>query len=152
VEEAPLTFASSATATATVGFRGEGGGEGGSGGGGGGGGGSSSLGDVVYDDMAEPGDGPTAAAAAAVTSTTAAAAAAAAAAAGVAPPGPGASHAAEAVTGWERPTVAVLSHLLVPLALWIVALSSDDLLHAALLLAFLLTLVRRCRLTLSNSR
>ena len=144
MEEAPLTFASSATATATVDFRGDGGGVGG--------GGSSSLGDVVYDDMAEPGDGPTAAAAAAFTSTTAAAAAAAAAAAGVAPPGPGASHAAEAVTGWERPTVAVLSHLLVPLALWIVALSSDDLLHAALLLAFLLTLVRRCRLTLSNSR
>ena len=46
-----------------------------------------------------------------------------------------------AVPGWERPALAVLSNLLVPLALWIVALSNDDLLHAALLLAFLLTLV-----------
>ena len=43
--------------------------------------------------------------------------------------------------GWERPALAVLSNLLVPLALWIVALSNDDLLHGALLLAFLLTLV-----------
>jgi hypothetical protein len=45
------------------------------------------------------------------------------------------------VPGWERPTLAVLSNLLVPLALWIVALSNDDLLHAALLFAFLLSLV-----------
>ena len=43
--------------------------------------------------------------------------------------------------GWERPALAALTDLLVPLALWIVALSADDLLHAALLLAFLLSLV-----------
>jgi len=56
-------------------------------------------------------------------------------------PGAGVMEDAAPVPGWERPTLAVLSNLLVPLALWIVALSNDDLLHAALLLAFLLTLV-----------
>ena len=48
---------------------------------------------------------------------------------------------AERLPGWERPAVALLSNLLVPLSLWLVALSKDDLLHAALLFAFLMTLV-----------
>ena len=48
---------------------------------------------------------------------------------------------AERLPGWERPAVTLLSNLLVPLSLWLVALSKDDLLHAALLFAFLMTLV-----------
>lgn len=43
---------------------------------------------------------------------------------------------------WDVPLVQLISHLLVPFTLWIVALSRADLLHAALLLAFLFTIAK----------
>ena len=43
---------------------------------------------------------------------------------------------------WDRPLVQLISHLLVPFALWIVALSKADLLHAALLVAFLFNIIK----------
>ena len=43
---------------------------------------------------------------------------------------------------WDRPLVQLISHLLVPFALWIVALSRADLLHAALLVAFLFNIIK----------
>lgn len=43
---------------------------------------------------------------------------------------------------WNRPFVNLISHLLVPFALWIVALSKSDLIHAALLIAFLFNIVK----------
>lgn len=43
---------------------------------------------------------------------------------------------------WDLPLVQLISHLLVPFALWIVALSRADLLHAALLLAFLFNILK----------
>lgn len=43
---------------------------------------------------------------------------------------------------WEVPLVQLISHLLVPFTLWVVALSRADLLHAALLLAFLFNILK----------
>jgi len=43
---------------------------------------------------------------------------------------------------WDRPLVQLISHLLVPFALWIVALSKADVLHAALLVAFLFNIIK----------